>query len=70
MKSVVRFAEEILAMDNEIQRLQQENAHLREIKKKYEDMVENSIFHSQEMMNNTLGLLLRPGVAAALEKSK
>jgi hypothetical protein len=59
-KSVVDFAYEIIAMQEEILFLQEENERLKEYKAKYTKLLDDSIKHGHKMMGNVLSAYLKP----------
>lgn len=69
MMNVVDFAYQVIEMHNKITDLEIENERLRQYKKDYNDLLNNSLAHSQETMGNTLKLFLTPGVVEACRKN-
>jgi len=67
--NVVTFAEEILAMSRELDRLRKEVARLKHYEAEYNTLVRDSIRHSEKMMANTMDLVMKPGVSEALQAS-
>lgn len=67
---VVDFAHQVIEMHNRITALEQENERLRQYKKDYNDVLNESLAHSQAMIGNTLKLFLTPGVVEACQKNK
>jgi hypothetical protein len=65
--SAVKFAEEVLAMSRELDRLRKEVVRLRQYEAKYNALVRESIRHSEQTTANTLRLLTVPGVSEALQ---
>ena len=70
MKSLIRFANEALMMQDEIYRLRAENARLKKIEEQYHKLLDDSLGHAQTMAGNQLKMLLTPGVASALQAAK
>lgn len=67
--SVVDFANQILDMHFELQRLRDENEDLRKYRKDYMDLLNRDIKHGEEMMGGLLKLALTPGVIEACAKA-
>lgn len=67
---IVDFAHQILKMQDKIDRLEAENAHLNWFKKEYYDLLESTNNHNEVMLLNTLDLFLTPGVIEACQKNK
>lgn len=51
---LVNFAHDILSMNSTINNLQREVARLEKIEQEYNDLLKNSMQHSQDMMGNLL----------------
>lgn len=66
---VVDFAYQIIEMDRQRQRLEDENAELREYRQKYIDLLHSSIGHSGHMLSGMLQLAMKPGVMDAIAKA-
>lgn len=69
MKDVLRFANQILDMEEEIINLRRENTRLLKYEHMYNELLNESVRHGEKMMVNTLNLLMTPGVTEALQKS-
>ena len=67
--SVVFMAQEILDMQYELERLRDENAELRDYRRKYTQLLQESIDHSGHMMCGMLELAMKPGVMQAIAKA-
>lgn len=67
---VVDFAYQVIEMHNKILDLEQENERLRRYEKDYDNLLNESLAHSQAMIGNTLKLFLTPGVVEACQKNK
>ena len=67
--SAVTFAEEVLAMSRELDRLRKEVARLKHYEAEYNTLVRDSIRHSKKMRANTMDLIMKPGVSNALRAS-
>lgn len=67
--NIVDFAHQILEMQNKIDYLEAENAHLNWFKKEYYDLLESSNKHNKIMLLNTLDLFMTPGVVEACQKN-
>lgn len=50
---------------DEVYYLREEVARLKKVEADYKDLLDSSLKHSQQMMNNTLNILLTPGVSEA-----
>ena len=61
MNSAVMFAEDIMQMQYELESLRYEVEELREYKQKYNDLLNSSIKHGNEMSKQVLELLLNGG---------
>jgi len=64
--NAVIFAEDILAMSRELDRLRKEVARLRKYETEYNTLVHDSIRHSEKMTANTMDLIMKPGVNEVL----
>jgi cell division septum initiation protein DivIVA len=60
--NVVKFAHEVLDMQDRIIELEREVTRLQRIEDSYNELLTSSIQHSEKMMFNTLNMLLVPGV--------
>jgi hypothetical protein len=67
MANVVDIAYQIIDMHRTIISLQDEVETLREYKDKYHKLLDSSISHSNQMIGNTVKLLLTPGVSDILQ---
>lgn len=67
--NAVTFAEDILAMSRELDRLRKEVARLKHYEAEYNTLVRDSIRHSAKMTANTMDLIMKPGVNEALQAS-
>jgi hypothetical protein len=67
--SIGDFARQILSMENKIMNLTMENERLAGFEKKYNDLMSDSLSHSQRMIGNTVKMLLVPGIAEAFQKN-
>lgn len=67
--NVVTFANEVLAMASELDRLRKEVTRLKHYEVEYNTLVRDSIRHSEKMLSNTAGLIMAPGVSQALPAS-
>ena len=65
----VQVANDILDMADEIHRLRDENAELRDYKQQYIELLNESIAHGQTMMLGFLDLSMKPGVMDAIAQS-
>jgi len=74
--SVVDFAREIILLDRENHQLKEELELCREYEKKYTDLLNSSIKHSQNMMGNLLRAVIDPksiislGINAKIKEDK
>ena len=66
---IVDFAHQILKMQDKIDSLEAENAHLNWFKKEYYDLLESTTKHNEIMRLNTLALCMTPGVVEACQNS-
>jgi hypothetical protein len=66
VSTVVKFAQEVLDMDFELQCLRAEVQELREYRKKYIDLLDESVSHGKHMLGSLLDLTLKPGVMDAI----
>lgn len=64
--NIVDMAYQIIDMHEELAELRAENTRLRGYKKKYDDLLNESVQHGEQMMRNTLDMLVTPGVCEAL----
>lgn len=60
MSLLTQLAHEVLKMDEELQALRYENMRLREKSKEFDDYVQQSLQHGQQMMGNWLKVLTDP----------
>lgn len=67
--NVVAFARQILKMDSQLQQNKLELKRLAEFEKKYKDLMDSSLKHSQVMAGNMVKMLLVPGVSEAFRKN-
>lgn len=58
--TVAQFAREILSMEEELYELRIENEELREYKRKYSELLDESIAHSKHMTVGMLSLAMKP----------
>lgn len=65
---VVQFAEEILAMHDRNERLERENAELRDYRQKYMDLLDKDIKHDRQILSGLLQVSMTPGVPDAITK--
>lgn len=63
---VVQIARDVLDMQDELDILRDEVEYLREYKRKYAELLDESIGHSQQMVFGMLELAMKPGVMDAL----
>lgn len=69
MKFAVELAEDIMAMADEIVALRAEVHELREYRRKYDESVQQSIDHNQQMIGGLFAIAMTPGVMDALAKA-
>ncbi len=67
--NVLKFAHEVLAMQERIEDLEYENARLRRFEKDYNDLLNSSLQHNQEMSLNMLKVIMTPGVVEAMKEN-
>ena len=67
--NVVDFAKQILTMNSKLISQAMEVERLRGFEKKYNDLMNDSLKHSQTMVGNTIKMLLVPGVTEAFAKN-
>jgi hypothetical protein len=67
---IVDFAYQVIEMNERIRDLEVENERLRRFEHDYNELLNDSLAHSQVMIGNTLKLFLTPGVIEACEKNK
>lgn len=63
--NIVKFAKEILEMNEWVKELECENARLRLIEDDYNRLLDESLVHNQAMAGNIIKLMLVPGVVKA-----
>lgn len=68
--NIVDFAYQAIELDNRIRDLEVENNRLRRFEQDYNDLLNESLAHSHQMMCNTLKLFLTPGVIEACQENK
>lgn len=61
MDSIINFAKGILCMQNELEYLREEVQRLEGIEKKYNDLLNSSLTHSQRMSGQVMELILNKG---------
>jgi hypothetical protein len=66
MTDIVDIAWQIIEMDRIIQDQRDEIEHLKGFKNLYFELLDSSVKHNEEMMANTLKMLLNPKVTVAL----
>lgn len=66
---LVEMAQDIINMQEELEYLRGRVAELEEVEKKYNKLVYSSLEHSQQMVGNTIKMLLTPGVAEAFAEN-
>ena len=62
----VQIAQDVLDMQDELESLRDEVEYLRDYQRKYNDLLNGSIAHSQHMMCGILELATKPGVMDAI----
>ena len=67
-EALLNFAYGVLEMEAELLAAHRELYRLRDIDEKYNELLNASLAHSQEMMGGVLALCLVPGVGEALGK--
>lgn len=67
---VVDFAYQVIEMHERIRDLEFENERLRRFEHDYNELLNDSLAHSQAMIGNTLKLFLTPGVVEACQANK
>lgn len=70
MSSVIQFANDVLDMQQRLREQEEELWHLREVEKKYRELLGSSLAHSEHMVGQTLRLLMTPGVVEACQQVK
>ncbi len=68
--NVVDLARQILSMDERILELEIENARLREVEQRYNQLLDSSLETSRQSAANWLKVLSTPGVIAAIQGEK
>jgi hypothetical protein len=67
---IVDFAYQVIEMNERIRDLEFENERLRRFENDYNELLNESLAHSQAMMGNTLKLFLTPGVIEACQENR
>jgi hypothetical protein len=67
---IVDFAYQVIEMQNRIVDLEIENERLRKYEFDYNELLNDSLAHSQVMIGNTLKLFLTPGVIEACQENR
>jgi hypothetical protein len=67
--SVVDFARQIIIMQETLDQQKEELKELRDYRKKYMDLLDQSISHGREMMGGILQLAMTEGVMEAIGKA-
>jgi hypothetical protein len=67
---IVDFAYQVIEMNQRISDLEFENNRLRRFEHDYNELLNESLAHSQAMIGNTLKLFLTPGVIEACQENR
>lgn len=68
--SVIDMAKEILSMHDELEYLRVVEARYEELQRDYNELLNQSLHHSQVMTGNILKMCMTPGVVEALAATK
>jgi hypothetical protein len=68
--SIFKMAREVLELERELDRLRWIECQHEELQHKYDELLRDSLQHSEKMTFGLLGLLVKPGVADALMGEK
>lgn len=69
MKSIFQMADAIKEIEDELIWLRRENARLRVVEERYNELLDSSVRHAQNNAAGLIGLLMLPGVGTALSQA-